>query len=43
MELTEKEKELYEERAAIIEYDAGLTRKEAEQKAMEEILNDKLL
>ena len=29
------EKEAYEERAAIMEYDGGMSRKEAERKAME--------
>ena len=33
----EKYKELYEERAAIMEFDGGLTREEAEKKALHEI------
>ena len=32
-----KYKELYEERAAIIEFDGGLTRKKSEEKALNEI------
>jgi len=32
---TESQRENFEERAAIIEYDAGMTRAEAEAKAME--------
>lgn len=31
---------LYEERAAILEYDAGLTREEAEDRAYHEILEE---
>ena len=33
--MTYDEKEAYEERAAIMEYEAGMTRREAERKAME--------
>lgn len=36
-DLTEKEEEIYEERAAIMEYDANMTRREAEMRALEEI------
>jgi hypothetical protein len=32
-----KEEEYFEERAAIMEYDGGLSRSEAEQRAMEEM------
>jgi len=39
--LTEVERELYEERAAIMEYDAGMPRKEAEMAAMQYILGDR--
>ena len=36
--LTETEKEDYEERAAIMEFDGNMPRKEAERKALERIL-----
>lgn len=35
--MNDKEKELFEERAAILEYDAGFPRDEAEKKAEEMI------
>lgn len=35
--MTESEKELFEERAAIMEFDGGLTRVEAEEAARKEI------
>jgi hypothetical protein len=37
---TESQREAYEERSAILEYDAGMTRAEAEAKAME-LVEDK--
>ena len=33
-------KELYEERAAIIEFDGGFSRQEAEEKALAQVTND---
>lgn len=36
--LTEDELEAYEERAAILEYDAGMTRPEAERMSLEAII-----
>lgn len=36
-DLTELERDMYEERAAIYEYDAGLPRREAERKALRDI------
>ncbi len=36
--LTEDEQEAYEERAAILEYDAGMTRPEAERMALEAVI-----
>lgn len=36
--MTESQREAYEERAAILEYDAGLPRKEAERRAREMVL-----
>ena len=33
-------KELYEERAAIIEFDGGFSRQEAEEKALLQVTND---
>jgi len=36
--LTEIEQELYEERAAIMQYDAGMSRKDAEMAALQYIL-----
>ncbi len=35
--MTEARREAYEERAAILEFDAGLTREEAEREAREQI------
>lgn len=35
--LTENERDAYEERSAIYEYDAGLSRREAEHKALADI------
>lgn len=35
--MSEDEKEFFEERAAILEFDGGLSREEAEQRAMEEL------
>ena len=35
--MTEREKDLFEERAAILEYDAGFTREQAEEMARKEI------
>lgn len=35
--MTEEEKEIFEERAAIMEYDGGLTREEAEEEALKSI------
>jgi hypothetical protein len=35
--MTENEQDYYEERAAILEFDAGLSRYEAEHKAMQEV------
>ena len=36
-DLTDNERDMYEERAAIYEYDAGLSRREAERKALDDI------
>ncbi len=36
-DLTENERDAYEERAAIMEYDANLSRYEAERRAMKEV------
>jgi hypothetical protein len=36
-DLTEKEEEIYQERAAIMEYDGNMTRREAEMRALDEI------
>lgn len=36
-DLTDLELDAFEERAAILEYDAGLSRYEAEHKAMQEV------
>jgi hypothetical protein len=41
--MTENEQDYYEERAAILEYDAGLSRYEAEHKAMQEVENKRTL
>jgi hypothetical protein len=38
IDLTTEEREAYEERAAIMEYDGGLPRAEAERLAMEEVV-----
>ena len=38
MHLTDDEQEAFEERAAIMEFDAGMTREEAEAAAMQDIL-----
>jgi len=40
--MTEDQKEAYEERAAIMEYDGGLSREEAERLAYEEVMNASL-
>lgn len=37
-QLTEDELELWEERAAIMEYDGGLSREEAEREAFDDIV-----
>ncbi len=37
---TESQRENFEERAAILEYEAGMTRAEAESKAMELVEGD---
>jgi hypothetical protein len=37
---TESQREEYEERAAILEYDAGMTRAEAEAKALKMVLEN---
>lgn len=42
MEMTEDEKELYEERAAIMQYDGGCTQEEAEKMAWMHRENGKL-
>ncbi len=36
-DLSDLEREIYEERSAIYEYDAGLSRREAEHKALADI------
>ena len=36
-DLTENERDAYEERAAIYEYDANMSRREAERKALQDI------
>lgn len=36
-DLTEKEEEIYQERAGIMEFDGNMTRMEAEMRALEEI------
>jgi hypothetical protein len=36
--MTDDQREAYEERAAILEFDAGMTREEAERLAMEEVM-----
>lgn len=35
--LTEQEKELFEERSAIMEYDGGLSREQAEKEALQDV------
>ena len=37
-DLTENERDAYEERAGILEFDANLTRYEAERRAMKEVM-----
>lgn len=37
-DLTEEEKELFEERAAIMEYDGGMTREQAEKEAYKDVV-----
>jgi hypothetical protein len=37
-DLTDAQKEMFEERAAIYEYEANLTRDEAEQRAMSDVI-----
>jgi len=37
--MTPDEREAFEERAAILEYDAGMTRREAERRAVEMVRN----
>ena len=39
--LTDAERYAYEERAGIMQHDAGLTREEAEKRAMEEVLKER--
>lgn len=39
--MTQREKELFDERAGILEYDAGMTREEAEKQAEIEINNER--
>lgn len=41
MQMTEYEQELFEERAAIMEYDGGMTREEAEREAYKDIMGSK--
>lgn len=41
--LTPNQREAYEERAAILEYDAGMSRKEAERKALEMVKQESWL
>lgn len=36
-DLTESERDMYEERSAIYEFDANLSKREAEHKALEEV------
>ena len=36
--MTPEQQEMFEERAAIMEYDGGLTREEAERRALIEVL-----
>jgi len=38
--MTDDKKENYEERAAIMEFDAGLTRREAEKLALQDVLGN---
>lgn len=38
--MTEAQREAYLERAAIYEYDAGLSRAEAERRAMEDVMGE---
>ena len=40
--MTDDEKEHYEERAAIMQYDGGMTREEAEKAAMQEVVRRKI-
>lgn len=40
--MTPDEREAFEERAAILEYDTGMTRKEAERKALEMVKQENL-
>jgi len=42
-DLTELERDQFRERAAIMEYDANLTRYEAERRAWQEIMNARKL
>lgn len=37
-DLTEDQRFLYEERAAILEYEANMSRQEAEERALQEVL-----
>lgn len=37
-DLTDNERDAYEERAAIMEFDANFTRREAERRAMQEVM-----
>ena len=41
--MTKEEREHYEERAALLEYDAGMTREAAEALALEQILKGEQL
>jgi len=42
-DLTENERDAYEERAAILEYDANLSRYEAERRAMKAVMDRRKL
>lgn len=39
--MTETEREAYEERAAIMEYDGGLSRRDAEHEAMKAVIRNR--